>query len=45
MHILLGGVERTLQGFCDVFSQSGWKLIEVHHIQGSQCSHLIAAPV
>jgi hypothetical protein len=43
MHVLLGGVERTLEGFCDVFERSGWKLVEVHHCPGSQCSHLVAA--
>ncbi|KAJ7841555.1 hypothetical protein B0H13DRAFT_2099729 [Mycena leptocephala] len=40
---LAGGVERTLEGFCDVFERSGWKLVEVHHCPGSQCSHLVAA--
>ncbi|KAF7343087.1 hypothetical protein MVEN_01739100 [Mycena venus] len=44
MHVLLGGVERTLEGFWDVLSLSGWKLVEVHHCPGSQLSHLVAVP-
>ncbi|KAJ6476547.1 O-methyltransferase, partial [Mycena vitilis] len=31
MHVLLGAVERTLDGFHDVLTRSGWKLVEVHH--------------
>ncbi|KAF8183029.1 hypothetical protein K438DRAFT_1767088 [Mycena galopus ATCC 62051] len=42
MHVMLGGIERTLDAFYDIFLQSGWKLVEVHHCSGSQLSHLIA---
>ncbi|KAF7358294.1 hypothetical protein MVEN_00878700 [Mycena venus] len=45
MHVMLGGVERTLDAFYDIFLESGWKLVEVHHCSGSQLSHLIALPV
>ncbi|KAJ7113840.1 O-methyltransferase [Mycena epipterygia] len=45
MHTLLGGIERTLEGFSDVLMKSGWKLVEVHHCPGSQLSHLVASPV
>ncbi|KAF7359926.1 hypothetical protein MVEN_00718600 [Mycena venus] len=45
MHVLLGGVERTLEGFWDLLEPSGWKLVEVHHCAGSQLSHLVAIPV
>ncbi|KAF8180013.1 O-methyltransferase [Mycena galopus ATCC 62051] len=45
MHVLLGGVERTLKGFYDVLANSGWKLVEVHHCPGSQLSHLVASPL
>ncbi|KAF8147448.1 S-adenosyl-L-methionine-dependent methyltransferase [Mycena galopus ATCC 62051] len=47
MHVLAGGMERTLEGFWDVLAQSGWKLVEVHHcrVAGSQLSQLIASPV
>ncbi|KAJ7491683.1 O-methyltransferase [Mycena galericulata] len=44
MHVLLGGVERTLEGFWDILARSGWKLVEVHHCPGSQLSHLVATP-
>ncbi|KAJ7202626.1 O-methyltransferase [Mycena pura] len=44
MHALVGGVERTLQGFWDIFHKSGWNMIEVHHSSGSQVSQLVAAP-
>ncbi|KAJ6504053.1 O-methyltransferase [Mycena vulgaris] len=44
MHVLLGGVERTVQGFWDVLAQSGWKLVQVYHCLGTQLSHLVAAP-
>ncbi|KAJ6562904.1 hypothetical protein B0H10DRAFT_2116881 [Mycena sp. CBHHK59/15] len=45
MHVLLGGVERTLEGFYDVLAAARWKLVEVHHCPGSQLSHLIAVPL
>ncbi|KAJ7602619.1 O-methyltransferase [Mycena polygramma] len=45
MHVLLGGVERTLDGFWYVLARSGWKLVEVHHCPGSQLSHLVALPM
>jgi len=44
MHVLLGGVERTLEGFWNLLEPSGWKLVEVHHCPGSQLSHLVAIP-
>ncbi|KAJ7113834.1 O-methyltransferase [Mycena epipterygia] len=45
MHVLLGGVERTLEGFSDVLAKSGWKLVQVHHCPNSQLSHLVASPL
>ncbi|KAJ6548615.1 O-methyltransferase [Mycena capillaripes] len=45
MHVLLGGAERTLDGFYDILLKSGWKLVEVHHCSGSQLSHLVAITV
>ncbi|KAJ7149189.1 O-methyltransferase [Mycena crocata] len=45
MHVMLGGVERTLDAFYNIFLEAGWKLIEVHHCSGSQLSHLVALPV
>ncbi|KAJ6581687.1 O-methyltransferase [Mycena capillaripes] len=45
MHVLFGGMERTLEGFWDLLEPSGWKLVEVHHCAGSQLSHLVAIPV
>ncbi|KAJ7803466.1 O-methyltransferase [Mycena olivaceomarginata] len=46
MHVVLGGVERTLEGFCEILADSGWQLVEVHH--STAClplSHLIATPL
>ncbi|KAJ7115443.1 O-methyltransferase [Mycena epipterygia] len=45
MHVMLGGVERTVEGFYDVLAQSGWKLVRVYDCQGSQLSHLVAVPI
>ncbi|KAJ6548617.1 S-adenosyl-L-methionine-dependent methyltransferase [Mycena capillaripes] len=35
LHVLLGGVERTLDGLYGILLKSGWKLVEVHHCSGS----------
>ncbi|KAJ6607792.1 O-methyltransferase [Mycena sp. CBHHK59/15] len=45
VHTMLGGGERTLDGFIDVLGQAGWKLVRVHHCVGSQLSHLVAIPM
>lgn len=45
MHVMLGGVERTVEGFYDIMAQSGWKLVRVYDCQGSQLSHLVAVPI
>ncbi|KAF7354097.1 hypothetical protein MVEN_01097100 [Mycena venus] len=46
MQTLLGGVERTLDGFQEVLAEAGWLLVEVHHSQvGLPMSQLVAAPI
>ncbi|KAF7342833.1 S-adenosyl-L-methionine-dependent methyltransferase [Mycena sanguinolenta] len=45
MNNLLGGQERTLEGFYDVLLQSGWKLVEVYHCPETDWSHLVADPI
>ncbi|KAJ7876529.1 O-methyltransferase [Mycena olivaceomarginata] len=45
MYVMLGGVERTLDGFYTLFAQAGWELIEVHHYTGSYLSQLVASPM
>ncbi|KAJ6458222.1 S-adenosyl-L-methionine-dependent methyltransferase [Mycena sanguinolenta] len=45
MHCMLGGVERTLEDFVEVFSKGGWKLVRVHHCEGSQMSHMVGVLV
>ncbi|KAJ7863601.1 O-methyltransferase [Mycena olivaceomarginata] len=46
MQILLGGVERTLDGFQEILAEAGWQLVEVHHSQvGLPMSQLVAAPI
>ncbi|KAF7331265.1 Methyltransf-2 domain-containing protein [Mycena kentingensis (nom. inval.)] len=45
VHIMLGGSERTLVAFTEIFKRGGWKLDSVHHIAGSHQSHLVAVPL
>ncbi|KAJ6472494.1 O-methyltransferase [Mycena sanguinolenta] len=45
MNTLLGGQERTLEGFHDVLLQSGWKLVEVYHCPETEWSHIVADPI
>ncbi|KAJ7346168.1 O-methyltransferase [Mycena albidolilacea] len=42
---LLGGTERTLEGFYDVLLQAGWRLVEVYHCPQTDSSYVIAEPV
>ncbi|KAK6980977.1 O-methyltransferase-domain-containing protein [Favolaschia claudopus] len=44
VHTMLGGGERTLGGYVDVFAQGGWKLVKVCHCKGSQLSHIVGVP-
>ncbi|KAJ6607721.1 O-methyltransferase [Mycena sp. CBHHK59/15] len=45
VHNMLGGGERTLEGYVDVFARSGWNLVEVHHCGRSQLSHIVGRPM
>ncbi|KAF8189596.1 hypothetical protein K438DRAFT_1936054 [Mycena galopus ATCC 62051] len=42
---LVGGGERTLEGFYDVLKQSGWQLVEVYHCLQTDSSYIIADPI
>lgn len=42
---LLGGTERTLEGFYDVLLQAAWRLVEVYHCPQTDSSYVIAEPV
>ncbi|KAJ7488300.1 O-methyltransferase [Mycena latifolia] len=44
MHDLVGGVERTVNGFIDILAQSGWQLVQIHHCPPAPLSHLVAVP-
>ncbi|KAK7008385.1 O-methyltransferase-domain-containing protein [Favolaschia claudopus] len=44
MHTFHGGIERTAQGFYELFAKGGWKLIEIHQSAGTQMSHLVGVP-
>ncbi|KAF7349733.1 hypothetical protein MSAN_01700100 [Mycena sanguinolenta] len=44
MHCMLGGVERTLDHFVDVFAKGGWKLVRVHHPESRGNSHIVGVP-
>ncbi|KAF7349746.1 hypothetical protein MSAN_01701500 [Mycena sanguinolenta] len=44
MHCILGGVERTLEHFVEVFAKAGWKLVRVHHPEGWRDSHIVGVP-
>ncbi|KAF7345187.1 hypothetical protein MSAN_01895200 [Mycena sanguinolenta] len=44
MHCLYGGVERTLEHFMEVFAKGGWKIVHVHHPEGSGMSHIVGVP-
>ncbi|KAJ7679368.1 O-methyltransferase [Mycena polygramma] len=45
VHNLLGGTERSLDGFYNVLMQSGWNLVEVYHCPQTDSSYVIADPV
>ncbi|KAJ7246822.1 O-methyltransferase [Mycena haematopus] len=45
MNSLLGGQERTLEGFYDVLTQAGWKMVEVYHCPETDWSHVVAEPI
>ncbi|KAJ7101320.1 O-methyltransferase [Mycena belliarum] len=45
MHDLVGGVERTVNGFIEILKESGWKLAQIHHCPPSPLSHIVAIPV
>ncbi|KAJ7798443.1 O-methyltransferase [Mycena olivaceomarginata] len=46
MHVLLGGVERTLDGFREMLAKSGWQLVKVHYSPAClPLSHLVATPL
>nr|GAT61031.1 predicted protein [Mycena chlorophos] len=45
VHNMLGGGERTLDGFVDVLALGKWKVVSVHHTKGSQLSHIVAVPI
>ncbi|KAJ7115442.1 O-methyltransferase [Mycena epipterygia] len=44
MHDMLGGVERTVDGYIDILEQAGWKLVQIHHCPPSPLSHIVAVP-
>ncbi|KAF7349728.1 hypothetical protein MSAN_01699600 [Mycena sanguinolenta] len=44
MHCILGGVERTLNHFMEVFAKGGWQLVRVHHPAGWGKSHIVGIP-
>ncbi|KAJ7162731.1 O-methyltransferase [Mycena crocata] len=45
VHNLLGGTERTIEGFYDVLQQSGWKLVQVYHCPQTDSCHVIGEPI
>ncbi|KAJ7246897.1 O-methyltransferase [Mycena haematopus] len=45
VHNMLGGGQRTLTDFVDVFAKGGWKLSRVYHCEGSQLSHIVGVPM
>lgn len=45
VHNLIGGGERTLEGFVHLLAEAGWKLVQVHACPGSELSHIVASPV
>ncbi|KAJ6604019.1 O-methyltransferase [Mycena sp. CBHHK59/15] len=45
VHNLLGGTERTLEGFYDVLQEAGWNLVQVYHCPHTDSSYVIADPI
>ncbi|KAJ7175047.1 O-methyltransferase [Mycena crocata] len=45
VHNLLGGMERTMEGFYDVLQQAGWKLVQVYHCPQTATCYIIGDPV
>ncbi|KAJ7167796.1 O-methyltransferase [Mycena filopes] len=44
MHIMVGGEDRTLDGFSNVLNRAGWKIAQVHHCVGAM-SHIVGFPI
>ncbi|KAJ7252086.1 S-adenosyl-L-methionine-dependent methyltransferase [Mycena haematopus] len=40
----LGGKERTIANFIDVFHKAGWKLVRIHRIPGMEQCHIVGVP-
>ncbi|KAF8180028.1 O-methyltransferase [Mycena galopus ATCC 62051] len=40
----LGGKERTITNFVDVFDKAGWKLVRIHRIPGMEQCHIVGVP-
>ncbi|KAJ7436102.1 O-methyltransferase [Mycena galericulata] len=40
----LGGKERTIANFVDVFDKAGWKLVRIHRIPGMEQCHIVGVP-
>ncbi|KAJ7457536.1 O-methyltransferase [Mycena galericulata] len=45
VHNLIGGGERTVEGFSDVLEESGWKLVQIHRCPGSEQCHIVGTPI
>ena len=45
MMICLNAEERTLSGFVELASASGWKIIDVYTNVGSFDAHMVAVPI
>ncbi|KAJ6478630.1 O-methyltransferase [Mycena vitilis] len=44
MMLNLGGKERTIANFVDVFEKAGWKLDRIHRIPGMEQCHVVGVP-
>ncbi|KAK7042747.1 S-adenosyl-L-methionine-dependent methyltransferase [Favolaschia claudopus] len=40
----LGGKERTVANFVEVFDKAGWKLVRIHRIPGLEQCHVVGVP-
>ncbi|KAJ6479100.1 O-methyltransferase [Mycena sanguinolenta] len=44
MMLNLGGKERTIANFVEVFEKAGWKLVTIHRIPGMEQCHIVGVP-
>ncbi|KAJ6553095.1 O-methyltransferase [Mycena capillaripes] len=45
VHGLIGGVERTVEGYYNLLQQCGWNLVHVYYCPPTDLTHVVAEPI